>query len=100
MLTFANNLTQYSMTEEIKDLHIQTDMASEPSLAMSAACINQNVERVFSYPHSYDPGLGPYSTEEMNKRIDSAEADLHNNEKWVQVDDFAESMKKEHLWLS
>ena len=88
------------MTEEIGDLHIQTDMAGEPSLAMRTGHINQNAKKVFSYPHSYDPGFGPYSTEEMNKRIDSAEADMHDNEKWVQIDDFAESMKREHLWLS
>ena len=57
-------------------------------------------ERVlFDYPADYDPGIGPYSIEEMNDRIDKVEADRSNPDKWIRVDDFWSTMQKEHLWL-
>lgn len=57
-------------------------------------------EKDFSdYPDDYDPGKGPYTMEELNSRIDKAEQDLHDPDKWIRVDDFWASMRKEHRWL-
>lgn len=58
-----------------------------------------NQEETFDYPQDYDPGFGPYSMEEMNARIDKAESDRDNPDKWIRVDDFWAAMRKEHLWL-
>ena len=54
---------------------------------------------LFDYPADYDPGIGPYSIMEMNTRIDKAEHDRGNPDKWIRVDDFWSAMKKEHVWL-
>ena len=54
---------------------------------------------VFDYPIDCDPGIGPYTNEEMNARIDKAELDKNNPDSWVHIVDFWAAMQKEHLWL-
>ena len=87
------------MIEEEDGLGCMT--AAEPAVAYASTedvqCLNAN--EAFDYPGDYDPGIGPYSMDEMNARIDTAEHDRNNPDKWIRVDDFWASMKKEHLWL-
>ena len=56
-------------------------------------------QRAFTYPKDYDPGIGPYSMKELNARIDRTEEDHGNPDNWIRVDNFWETMKKEHSWL-
>ena len=75
-------------------------MAEEPAVAyanMKESCLSEG--KAFDYPSDYDPGIGPYSMKELNARIDKAETDRMNPDKWVRVDDFWAEMQKIHLWL-
>ena len=76
--------------------------AAEPAVAYAVnhqETLSQDERVLFEYPKDYDPGIGPYSIEEMNERIDRAERDGNNPDKWVRVDDFWAAMQKEHVWL-
>ena len=75
-------------------------MAEEPAVSyanMKESCLSEG--KAFDYPSDYDPGIGPYSMKELNARIDKAETDRMNPDKWIRVDDFWAEMQKIHLWL-
>ena len=74
-------------------------VAAEPAVAYAIPYSRQKGKVPFDYPVGYDPEIGPYTIEEMNARIDKAEQDENNPAKWIRVDDFRTSMKREHSWL-
>ena len=74
--------------------------ATEPAVAYaSEGCQHLQELEMIEYPDDYDPGIGPYSIEELNSRIERTEKDINDPSKWVHVDDFWAAMKREHPWL-
>lgn len=74
--------------------------AAEPAVAYATNAYSyHNQQKSFDYPDNYDPGIGPYTIEELEARIDRTEQDADDPSKWIWVDDFWSSMRKEHQWL-
>ena len=90
---------KYPITEEEDGYGCMTAAEPAAAYAIERAKPYLNERMAFDYPDDYDPGIGPYSTKEMNARIDKAEHDRSNPDKWIHVDDFWNAMRKEHLWL-
>ena len=91
---------KYPIIEEEDSYDVMA--AAEPAVAYAVnhqETLSQDERILFEYPKDYDPGIGPYSIKEMNERIDRAERDGNNPDKWVRVDDFWAAMQKEHVWL-
>ena len=96
------------MSEEIKDIEQHSDMASEPTGA--AAMIDYSETALMESDfHDFPLGKCGFYTDdpvEFEQRVAMIEADLDevdagidDPQKWIQVDDFMATMRKEHPWL-
>ena len=90
---------KYPVVEEEDGYGVMTAEEQAVADAASQKELFFNERNLFEYPKGYDPGIGPYTIQEMNERIDRVERDRNNPDKWVRVDDFWTAMQREHLWL-
>lgn len=45
--------------------------------------MEEKEQKSFDYPDNYDPGIGPYTLEELEARIDRTEEDADDPSKWI-----------------
>ena len=82
-------------------------MVSEPMIAYAATgsgYANTLAEGTDLLPSDYDPGIGPYSMEELNARIDEAEAAIIRAEQgdmsdWVTPEELDAELHRQFSWL-
>ena len=94
-----------NMSEEIKDIEQQSSIVSEP--AAEIAYDSQTVEvsaAELCISDSWDPGIGPYSMDELNARIDKAEAAIKRAKSgdwsgWISESQSRENLYKKYPWL-
>ena len=94
-----------NMSEEIKDIEQQSSIVSEP--AAEIAYDSQTVEvsaAELGISDSWDPGIGPYSMDELNTRIDKAEAAIKRAKNgdwsgWISESLSRENLYKKYPWL-
>ena len=82
-------------------------MCSEPEAGCSATgsgYVNTLTDNVCMLPDDYDPGIGPYTMEELNARIDEAELAIERAEKgdesdWVTAEEMDAELYRMFPWL-
>ena len=85
----------------------RTLMCGEPSASYAATgsgYVNTIVDDNCMLPDDYDPGIGPYTMEELYARIDEAELALERAEQgdesdWVTAEEMDAEMYKMFPWL-
>lgn len=66
---------KHIMSEEIKDIEQHSSIVSEPAAEIVYDCQTVEVSAAeLGISDSWDPEIGPYSMDELNARIDKAEA--------------------------
>ena len=91
-----------NMSEEIKNIELQSDSVSEPAVAMA---IENHTGMVSVHDEIDDldwdrmPIFGPKTVEEAIARVDQAWADRNDPNKWIRIDDLHAELKKRHPWL-
>ena len=93
------------MSEEIKDMEQHSCIVSEP--AAEIVYDSQTVEvsaAELGISDSWDPGIGPYSMDELNARIDKAEAAIKRAKNgdwsgWIIENQSRENLYKKYPWL-
>ena len=90
------------MSEEIKDIEIKSDIASEPAVARASE-YHEGVVTVHDEIDDLNwdrmPIFGPKTTEEAIARVKQAWADRNDRSKWIRIDDLHAELKKRHSWL-
>ena len=82
-------------------------MASEPVAEYKATGSGYEEPVVDDDPvmsDDYDPGIGPYTMEELNARIDEAEVFIEKAEKgdwsdWISSEEMTERLYQKYPWL-
>jgi hypothetical protein len=93
------------MSKEINDIDQRSSIVSEP--AAETAYDSQTVEvsaAELGNSDSWDPGIGPYSMDELNARIDKAEAAIKRAKNgdwsgWISESLSRENLYKKYPWL-
>ena len=82
-------------------------MASEPPVGYNAtesSYTNTCSDEVEILPENFDPGIGPYTMEELNSRIDEAEAFIAQAEQgdwsnWISEEQSLANLYTKYPWL-
>ena len=93
------------MSKEINDIDQRSSIVSEP--ADEIVYDSQTVEvsaTELGISDSWDPGIGPYSMDELNARIDKAEAAIKRAKNgdwsgWISESLSRENLYKKYPWL-
>lgn len=93
------------MSEENKDIELQGDKVSEPLAEPYPDMAAEVVTSVEDIMDEWDPGIGPYSMEEMNARIDQAEEAINRAKSgdwsgWITESQSRENIYTKFPWLS
>jgi len=77
--------------------HDTTDMAAEPIAATFSGV--RDISRVgrFSIPDEMDPGVGPYTMDEIDKQLQEAEETLRSPKQWSTLQEILSDFKQEHV---
>ena len=87
-------------------------MAAEPAVACAVQvpnstgiCLDEEAETTDRLPlgafgfYTDNPDVFEQRVAEIEADMDEVDAGIEDPEKWIQVDDFWDAMKKEHPWL-
>ena len=93
------------MSEDIKNRKKRYNVVNEPIAEI--AYDSQTVEATaaeLGISDSWDPGIGPYSMDELNARIDKAEAAIKRAKNgdwsgWISESQSRENLYKRYPWL-
>mgnify|MGYP007092170681 FL=1 len=93
------------MSEDIKNRKKRSNVVNEPIAEI--AYDSQTVEATtaeLGISDSWDPGIGPYSMDELNARIDKAEAAIKRAKNgdwsgWISESQSRENLYKRYPWL-
>ena len=93
------------MSEEIKKIKKKSTIVSEPvaEIAYDSQTFEASTAEL-GIPESWDPGIGPYSMDELNARIDKAEAAIKRAKNgdwsgWKSESQSRENLYKRYPWL-
>ena len=92
------------MSEEIKDMEQHSSIVSEPAAETVFDSQTVEVSAELGISDSWDPGIGPYSMDELNARFDKAEAAIKRAKNgdwsgWITENQSRENLYKKYPWL-
>ena len=88
------------MSEDIKNRKKRSNVVNEPIAEI--AYDSQTVEATaaeLGISDSWDPGIGPYSMDELNARIDIKRAKNGDWSGWISESQSRENLYKRYPWL-
>ena len=93
------------MSEEIKDIETKKHTVSEPiaEIAYDSQTFEASTAEL-GIPDSWDPGIGPYTMDELNARIDNAEVAIKRAKNgdwngWISESQSRENLYERYPWL-
>ena len=86
------------MSKKNKDIEIQSDKVSEPIAEPYPDMPAEVLTSVEDISDKWDPGIGPYTMEELNARIDQAEAAINRAKSGDWNGMITESQSRENIY--
>jgi hypothetical protein len=75
----------------------RVDIAAETAEAYAAVASPPIRTGEFHIPKELDPGIGPYSMEEIDEQLAEADRTLRDRSQWSTLDEIISDFKQEHV---